>query len=220
MQENLAAVLPDLQRTISILHDRECMSLGIPTADVQCVVDTSVSTVLVQAGEIPTIRISASWALLCVIEEKTELIIIALRRAIMIAYHKLRWSIGNKRVRKIAEYVEKARMFRLASDATTMPFSLPVKNFRVRYSITMYDPMTEETEFRELVRADELEYVEREMATLLTAKVYSHEQAANLLDLLHAHKLSQKDPPVISEVSIQQISESHTIETLSYEVPE
>lgn len=208
-------ILPTLQRTLSILHDRECLSLGIPTADVSCIVDVSVPHGLrVEAGETPIIRISATWVFTCVIEQRTELVIKALRRAIMLSYHKLRWTLGKRKTRHAAEYIERARTFRMTEGSD---FSLPVKNFRARYCITLFDPMTGESETREDVRPEELDYVEREMATLLTAKVYSHEQAAKLLDLLHAHKLAMQEPAPVAAVEIQQVTAEHCIETLEYE---
>jgi hypothetical protein len=211
----IVEVLPALQRTISTLHDRECMSLGIPTADVSCIVDITIASGLrVDAGEVPLIRISPAWVFDCVINERTEIVVKALRRAIMLAYSKLRWTLGKRKTRNAAEYIEKARGFRLAAGDT---FSLPLRSFRVRYSVDMYDPMTGESESRSGVRSDELEYVERELATLLTAKVYSHEQAAKLLDLLHAHKMAMQEPAAVVAVDIKQLTTEHVVETVEYE---
>lgn len=79
--------------------------------------------------------------------------------------------------------------------------------------------MTGESESREGVRPEELEYVETEMAHLLTAKVYAHEQAAKLLDTLHAHKLAMTEPAEISSMDILQVSSDHVIETMEYQDP-
>jgi hypothetical protein len=75
LSESLAETLPALQRVFSTLHDREAMSLGIPTAEVSCIVDFSVSKGMrIEAGHTPIIRISAVWAYECVLYQKTDLL--------------------------------------------------------------------------------------------------------------------------------------------------
>jgi hypothetical protein len=217
LSESLAETLPALQRVFSTLHDREAMSLGIPTAEVSCIVDFSVvKGMRIEAGHIPIIRISAVWAYECVLYQKTDLLVRALRRAIVVAHTKLRWTLNGRKTRFAAEYIEKARTFRLTNAET---FSLPIKNFRTRLTVSMCDPMTGESETREGVRPEELEYVETEMAHLLTAKVYAHEQAAKLLDTLHAHKLAMTEPAEVSAMDILQVSSDHVIETMEYQDP-
>ena len=212
--EQLADTLPALQRSISVLHEKECGNLGIPCTEVQCVVDAQVERgIRIEPGSCPIIRISAVWAFQCVLEQRSELIISALQRAIRVAHGKLRWTLSNNKPRFAAEYVEKARRFRLCNPET---FSLPTQSFRTRLTVSMTDAMTGETEVREHVRISELADVQAEMAHILTARVYAHEQVAELLDTLHGHKLAAEEPAEVQSIEILQLGTTHIIETYTY----
>jgi hypothetical protein len=80
----------------------------------------------------------------------------------------------------------------------------------------MTDPMTGEVEVRDHVRVSEIQDVQVEMAHILTARVYAHEQVADLLDTLQAHKLAAQEPAEIESIDILQITATHTIETYNY----
>ena len=211
----LADTLPALQKAVTVLHEREAESLGISAETTMVVVDVALTSGLrIEADYVPIIRVSAFWLYDCVIGQKTDLIVYALRRAIVIGHNKLRWTLNRRKTRFAAEYIEKARTFRTAASDG---FSLPVNNFRVRYVIEMVDVMTGEVEKREHIKSSEIENVEKEMAQLLTAKVYSHKQAADLLDMLHAHKLAMQEPSSVVASDIHQISPTHAIEKREYE---
>lgn len=210
----IADTLPAMQRSLSTLHEKECMSLGIPCTEVQCVVDVNVERgVRIEAGPCPVIRVSAVWAFDCILQQRSELIITALRRGIRIAHTKLRWVLGSNKPRFAAEYVEKARSYRLTNPDT---FSLPTKAFRTRVSITMTDPMTGETEVRDNVRLSEMHDVQKELAHLLTARVYAHEQIADLLDMLEGHKLSLEEPAPVASAEVLELGNNHTLITYTY----
>ena len=212
--EQLAETLPALQRSVSVLHEKECINLGIPCTEIQCVVDASLENgVRIEPGSCPIIRISAVWAFQCVLSHDSDIIIHALRRALRIGHSKLRWTLSNNKPRFAAEYIQKARSFRLCNPET---FSLPVQTFRTRLTVTMTDPMTGEVEVRDHVRVSEIQDVQVEMAHILTARVYAHEQVADLLDTLQAHKLAAQEPAEIESVDITQITATHTIETYNY----
>ena len=210
----IADTLPAMQRSISILHEKECASLGIPCTEVQCVVDVNVERGMrIEPGSCPVVRVSAVWAFDCIIQNRSELIISALRRAIRVAHTKLRWTLGNNKPRFAAEYVEKARAFRLTHPDT---FSLPIKAFRTRLTVTMTDAMTGEVEVRENVRLSELQDVQKELAHLLTARVYAHEQIADLLDMLEGHKLAVEEPSPIAAAEVIELGNNHTLITYTY----
>lgn len=212
--EQIANLLPALQRSLSVLHERECEAQGIPIEEVQCVVDSSLQKGMrIEPGKIPHIRISAVWAFDCVISDKSELIVSALRRAIRIAHSRMRWTLSHT-PRNAAEYIESARRFRLCNPET---FSLPPQSFRTRLTVRMCDPMTDEVETRENVRVEELADVQREMAHILTARVFAHEQVAELLDTLMAHKEAQKNSQVTS-VDVVQLGPTHAVETINYDI--
>jgi hypothetical protein len=212
--EQLAETLPALQRSISVLHEKECMSLGIPCTEVQCVIDATLETpVRIEPGSCPIIRISATWAFHNVISHNSDIIVHALRRALRIAHGKLRWTLSNSKPRFAAEYIQKARSFRLCNPET---FTLPVQSFRTRLTVTMTDAMTGEVETREHVRVAELQDVQAEMAHILTARVYAHEQVADLLDMLQAHKMAAAEPSELESVDLLQVTQTHTIETYNY----
>jgi hypothetical protein len=214
--EQLVSVLPALQRSISALHDAECLQLGIPVTDIHCIVDAQLTTcVRCEPGNIPTIRISAGWCLNNIVQGHSDLIVYALRRGIKLAHSKLRWTLSQSLKPTALEYVERARQFRLCNREH---FSLPVHTFRTRLAVTMLDPMTGEQEIRENIRVEELHDVQKEMAHLLTAKVYAHEQVAELLDTLDAHKAAMREASVES-VEIQQHGENHVTETINYVIP-
>jgi len=213
--EHVVALLPALQRSISVLHERECDTQAIPIHEVQCVVDVSIPRGMrIEPGTTPHIRISALWAFDCVISDKSDLIVSALRRAVRIAHARMRWTLSN-RPRNAAEYIESARRFRMCNPET---FSLPVQSFRTRLTVTMSDPMTGETETRTDVRHEELQDVERELAHILTARVYAHDQIAELLDTLQAHKQAVSESQV-SSIELVQIAPNHCLETINYDDP-
>lgn len=213
--ENIVALLPALQRSISVLHERECDMQGIPLDEIQCIIDTSLPRGMrIEPGTTPHIRISAVWAFDCVISDKSELIVAALRRAIRIAHSRMRWTLSN-RPRNAAEYIESARRFRLCNPEV---FSIPPQSFRTRLTVTMSDPMTGEVEVRDQVRIEELQDVQREMAHILTARVYAHEQIADLLDTLTAHKQALAEAQIAS-VDIVQLAPNHCMETINYDEP-
>lgn len=213
--EHVVALLPALQRSISVLHERECDLQGIPLDEIQCVVDVSLQRGMrIEPGSTPHIRISALWAFDCVISDKSDLIVAALRRAVRIAHSRMRWTLSN-RPRNAAEYIESARRFRLCNPET---FSIPAQSFRTRLTVTMSDPMTGEKEVREHVRPEELQDVQRELAHILTARVFAHEQIAELLDTLQAHKQAISDSQV-SSVEIIQLAPNHCVEHINYDDP-
>lgn len=214
MLEAIADTLPAMQRSISTLHEKECASLGISCSEVQCIVDVTVERGMrIEPGSCPVIRISAVWAFDCILQQRSELIVSALRRAVRIAHTKLRWTLSNNKPRFAAEYVEKARAFRLTNPDT---FSLPMQAFRTRLTVSMVDPMTGETEVRENVRLTELQDVQKELAHLLTARVYAHEQIAELLDTLQGHKMASEEPAPIASAEVLELGTNHTLITYNY----
>lgn len=214
MLQSIAETLPAMQRSVSTLHEKECMSLGIPVTEVQCIVDVTVDRgIRIEPGSCPIVRVSAVWSFECIINQRSELIVSALRRAIRIAHAKLRWTLSSNKPRFAAEYVEKARSYRMTNPDT---FSLPTQAFRTRLTVTMVDPMTGEVEQRENVRLSELQDVQKEMAHLLTARVYAHDQIAELLDTLHAAKMAAEEPSPIASAEVIELATNHTLITYTY----
>jgi len=213
LAENLTELLPALQRSLSVLHERECDAQNVPIHEVQCVIDSSLHRGMrIEPGTVPHIRVSAIWAFECVVSHKSDLIVHALRRAIRIAHARMRWTLSHN-PRNAAEYIESARRFRLCNPET---FSIPAESFRTRISVTMCDPMTGETETRNDVRVEELADVQRELAHILTARVFAHTQVAELLDTLAAYKEAQKNA-VITSVDVVQLGPTHALETINYD---
>lgn len=214
MLETLPDMLPAMQRSLSVLHEKECMLLGVPCTEVQCVIDATLDRGMrIEPGSCPIIRVSALWSFECILNHRSDLIVSGLHRAIKIAHSKLRWTLSNNKPRFAAEYVEKARSFRLCNPET---FTLPPQTFRTRLTVTMTEPMTGETETREHVRLSELADVQAEMAHILTARVYAHEQVADLLDTLQAHKLAAQEPSEISSVDVLELTSNHTVISYNY----
>lgn len=211
----LLDTLPLLQRSCATLAEKECMHHGYAVTDVQCIVDASLPIdigIRIEPDAVPIIRISATWAYSQLMSGDSDSLCYGIRKAVRIAYTQFRWHLGRNRPATAAEYVERARRFRLANPES---FSLPVRAFRTRLVVEMVDPMTGETVSREHVRPEELSDVQREMAHELTGKVYAHAQVAELLDLLHAHKDASKDNTVVS-AEVYQVGRSYTMTTLNY----
>ena len=211
------AVLPTLQSVVNTLHEKECARLNkdvTHTTAIVDVADTSISYCRIDAGTSPVIRLSGVWVLECVFSGRTELVVEAIKRGIIIAHKRLRWTLGKNKPRIAAEYVASARGYRLASGKD---FALPESSFRTRLTVTMSDPMTGETETRENVRPEDVQRVQREMAHALTAKVYAHEQVATVLDELEGQKLAAKTPAPAVSVALTVISTDYAIQSLTYQ---
>jgi hypothetical protein len=222
MQENetlqkVLAVLPTLQQSVSVLHEKECQRLNKSPIETQCIVDVSdpsIECARIDAGSVPVIRLSGAWVLSCMFNGQSANVVDAIRRGIIIAHKRLRWTLGKSKPRIAAEYVEKARGYRAAMGRD---FSLPVSSFRTRVTVTMSDAMTGETETRENVKLSDVADVQRELAHLLTARVYAHEQVATLLDQLHGQEMAKNDPAPAVAVSLSVISTDYAIQRLTYE---
>jgi hypothetical protein len=211
------AILPTLQSVVNTLHEKECARLNkevTHTSAIVDVADTSISHCRIDAGTSPVIRLSGVWTLECIFSGRTELIVEAIRRGIIIAHKRLRWTLGKNKPRIAAEYVASARGYRIASGKD---FSLPVESFRTRLTVTVSDPMTGEVETRENVRLEDVTRVQRELAHTLTAKVYAHEQIAMVLDELEGQKLAAQDPAPVVAVALSVISTDYAIQRLTYE---
>lgn len=215
VSETIVSTLPVLQRAISTLAEKECQLHGYDPTSVHCIVDAMLSRsigIRIEPDAVPIVRISAVWAYESLLSGDSDPLVYGIRKAIRIAHTQFRWTLGKNKPRNAAEYVEKARRFRLASPDT---FSLPVSSFRIRLVVEMSDPMTGEVLSREHVKPSELDTVQKEMAHELTARVYAHEQMAELLDLLHAHKDATEDDTVVG-MDVKQISRSYSIVSLQY----
>jgi hypothetical protein len=215
---NIASQLPALQNVLNILHDKEAVRLNKVTTETQCVVslnDPAVMNARIEAGSVPVIRINAIWALSCLAEGKGDNVVDAIRRGIIIAHKRLRWTLGKSKPRIAAEYIEKARAYRAVAGKD---FTLPVQSFKTTVSLTMTDAMTGETETEHNIPVSRIEEVQRAMAARLTAKVYAHEEAATLLDTLEGHKLAAQEPEQVVAVDLEVNSPAFSVQTLAYEV--
>jgi hypothetical protein len=209
------SALPVLQHTVSVLAEAECSQHGYAVTDIHCIADATLLAsigIRIEPDATPIIRVSAAWAYAQVLSGDTSALVYGVQKAVRVAHTQLRWTLGKNKPRNAAEYVLSARRFRLTNPDT---FSLPVSSFRCRLVVEMYDPMTGEKISREHIRPEELQDVQRELAHELTAKVYAHEQVAELLDTLAAHKEARKeDAP--SAVDVKAYSRTHTIVSLHY----
>ena len=213
--QKVLASLPVLQNMVSVLHEKECSRLNKEVTHTSCVidvVDTTIECARIESGAVPVIRISGVWALNTMFAGTTEQIVDAIRRGIIIAHKRLRWTLGKSKPRIAAEYVAKARGYRVAAGKE---FTLPVTSFRTRVTVTMSDPTTGETETQENVRPEDVERVQRELAHKLTAKVYAHTQVAEVLDVLEGQKLAAQDPAPESHVDLS-VFRNGAIQTISY----
>lgn len=211
------AVLPTLQTVVNTLHTSECRRLNKDvehTCTVVDVTDDSISCARIDGGITPVIRLSGVWVLENVFNGNTDLIVDAIRRGIIIAHKRLRWTLGKNKPRIAAEYVEKARAYRAVMGKD---FSLPVETFRTRLTVTLSDSLTGETVTRENVRPEDYERVQRECALELTTKVYAHTQVAEVLDAIEAQKLAAADPAPVNSVSLSVISTDYAIQSLTYD---
>ena len=105
------------------------------------------------------------------------------------------------------------RGYRIANEGK---FSLPIGHFRTTLTVTLTDPMTGETVTKDNVRPEDMEHARRELALSLTAKVYAHTQAAEILDTLEAHKLAVQESAPTS-VSLIVGPQSYALETVHYD---
>lgn len=211
------AVLPTLQQSVSVLHEKECARLNRSAIETQCIVDVSdpsITCARIDAGSVPVIRLSGAWVLSCMFDGKSENVVDAIRRGIIIAHKRLRWTLGKSKPRIAAEYVEKAKGYRVAMGRD---FSLPISSFRTRVTVTMSDAMTGETETRDNVKVSDIETVQRELAHVLTARVYAHEQAAKIRDNELAEEIRKQDPAKVTSVAVSVISTDYAIQRLTYE---
>ena len=209
------AALPTLQHVVNVLHEKECVRLNKDVTHTTCVVDvldTSIECVRIEAGSVPVIRISGVWALNIMFSGSSEVIVDSIRRGIIIAHKRLRWTLGKNKPRIAAEYVAKARGYRLA---TGKDFSLPVSSFRCRMSVTLSDAMTGETETQDNVRPEDVERIKRELAHKLTAKVYAHSQVAEVLDIMQGEKLAAEEPAPEAYVDLQVFGNA-AVQTIAY----
>lgn len=215
MTEHLLSTLPMLQKSCTILAERECDLHGIDPTEVHCLVDVQLSSsiaIRIEPASVPIVRISATWAYSQLIGQTSDNLAYGIRKAVRIAHSQFRWHLGRSKPATAAEYVENARRFRTANPDG---FSLPPKTFRCRLVVEMSDPMTGETVSRNHVRPEELEDVRKELAHELTGMVYAHEQVADLLDMLHAHKqyMTESEP---TAMDILPVSRGYTITSLHY----
>lgn len=169
----------------------------------------------VEPGATPVIRVSAHWQWYCSIEQKTELIVRAMRKAIKIAHTKLRWTLANEKPATAAEWIAKERAWRIVNpDAFTMPLT----SFKVRYSVTVTDIASGASVVRENIRAKDLHNAEHSAAHDLTAIVYTDNATADALDMLAALHALTVDAPIVA-VNIYECEDGHSRENIEYITP-
>jgi hypothetical protein len=156
--------------------------------------------------------VSAAWAYEILLSTDSSALVYGIQKAVRVAYKQFRWTLGRNKPRNAAEYVLSARRFRLTNPES---FSLPVTNFRCRLVVEMIDPMTGETVRREHVKSTELDTVCSELAHELTGLVFAHEQVADLLDTLQAHKDAAKDDTIVA-MDIKTYGKTYSITSLHY----
>lgn len=214
--QKVLAVLPTLQGIVNTIHHNECERLNKDVTHTSVIVDVkdaSIACVRVESGAVPCIRLSGAWTLEQFFGQTTENIVEAIRRSILIAHKRLRWTLGKNRPRIAAEYVASARAFRLAQGSS---FSLPPASFRTRLTVTMTDPRTGTSESVENVRLEDVERIQRELAQRLTAVAYAHAQVAEVLDILAGQQLAANDPAPVETVDVEIVKPTYVIETLNY----
>jgi len=211
------AVLPTLQNMATTLHKTECIRLNKDvehTTVIVNVTDDSIRCVRIDGGIVPIIHIAGAWMLENVFNGTSDNIVDAIRRGIIIAHKRLRWTLGKNKPRIAAEYVERVKAYRAIAGKS---FTLPANNFKTVVSLSMSDAMTGEVVTRDNVRPTDVERTQREMALELTALVYSHTQVAEVLDLLEAQKLAASEPSVVNSVALTVASTDYAIQSLTYD---
>lgn len=215
--QRILDVLPVLQSSVTVLFQDECRRHSIPETEIQCIVDASdaeLGCAKIEPGRIPLIRLNAAWVLDAIFNGKSDVVVECIKRCAIIGHKRLRWTLAGNKPRTALDYIERQRAFRQSNPTT---FSLPEKHFRTSLTVTMSDALTGETLTRENVKTHELSDVQKELAHELTVKVYAHEQVAQILDTLHAHKECAADVPEIKSVGITMVSADWIIQNLTYE---
>lgn len=213
--QKVLAILPDLQRMATALHEAECKSLNKFATDTQCVVDVSdlsINCVRIDAGSVPLIRLSGIWLLSRVLDGQTSDVVRAIKKGIQIAHVRLRWTLGKNKPRISAEYIENARSYRAIAGSS---FTLPPDHFRTRLTVTVSDPLTGEIESVDNVRLSDVDRVRKEIAHRLTALAYANEQTAMVLDMMEARKAMANDPAIVESVSLAIIPHG-SVQFVSY----
>lgn len=216
MDEKLLSLLPFVQETLSKLYKHESESLGYDPVHAHCIVDASeymqARAIRVEPGSVPVIRVSASWLWSHIIEQRTGLVVRALRKASKIAHTKLRWTLGNEKPATAAEWIAKERAWRIVNpDAFTMPLS----SFKIRYSVTVTDVASGASVVRENIRAKDLHDAERDAAHELTAIVYTDSATAGALDMLAALNALTVDAPIVA-ITVDECEDGHSREAIEY----
>ena len=215
--QRILDVLPMLQSSVTVLFQTECQRHGIPETEVQCMVDASdaeLGSAKIEPGRVPLIRLNAAWVLDAIFNGRSDVVVECIKRCAIIAHKRLRWTLSGNKPRTALDYIERQRAFRESNPTT---FSLPEKHFRTSLTVTMSDALTGETLTRENVRVSEVPDVQKEMAHELTVKVYAHQQVAEILDTLHAHKEAAAEVPSLSSIGITMVSADWVIQSLTYE---
>ena len=215
--QRILDVLPMLQSAVTVLFQDECRRHSIPETEVQCIVDASdaeLGCAKIEPGRIPLIRLNAAWIFDAIFNGKSDVVVECIKRCAIIAHKRLRWTLSGNKPRTALDYIERQRAFRESNPTT---FSLPEKHFRTSLTVTMSDALTGETLTRDSVRVSELADVQKELAHELTVKVYAHQQVAEILDTLHAHKEAASEVPSLASVGITMVSADWVIQSLTYE---
>lgn len=202
-----------LQTVLTTLWDEECKRRGISSSQSYCLVDTTlVSGVRIEPDIIPVVRVSADWMQLLAYQERTGELVRALRKAAG-HLHQFTRTLSNNPTRA-AKYKESARAFRLTNPST---FKMPERHFKVTHSFTISCPLTGEIETVTSIPTndllDEIESAKRRM----TARVFMHEQIADILDIEIGAELTPPEEP--TSLKILTRPDDTIIVTMEYDEP-
>lgn len=195
LKMDITDVLPSIQRTITRLWESECSRLNRQASDAHCLADALMPEykLRIEAASVPVIRVSAQWVLELLSADRADELIHALHRACLVL-PRFQRTLSNNATRS-AEYVEGARVFRLANSDT---FTLPERHFKTTVAFTLVCPLSGEVEHVADIPISKLHDEIHSARHRLTARVYQHDQIASLLDTIAAMKKSVEEPLAMS----------------------
>lgn len=182
-------ILPVAQQVLSVLFEKELESAGMEATCGHCIADLALAEgVRIEPGEIPCIRVSVEWFIHLAHNKRSEEIVRALKRAVILLPRFTR-TLSNTATRA-AVYIEAARTYR-----STHPddFALPPRHFKTQLALTLTCPLTGEVEVVSGVSLSSLSSELEHARHRLSVRVYQHDQIAELLDTIEAARMARED---------------------------
>jgi hypothetical protein len=205
-------ILPTLQQVLSILWEKECDRESISASSAHCLVDIDLlSGVRIEPGAVPVIRVSCIWMQDLIYSGRSDELLRAIRRAVLLLPRFIRTLLNS--ATRAAVYEEKARTYRATHPED---FSLPERHFRAIVSLTLTCPITGETETVQGITVANLPAEMHNARHRLTARVFMHDQVAELLDRIEAARLAREGPPPEPSAVVVSTHDTTTVLTLEY----